>query len=197
MRVGILALQGGVAAHAHALRAIGHEPVEVRTFGDLAGVEGLVLPGGESTAMRTLLARDGGALERGLRALVDRGAPILATCAGLILAASEVRDPPAPSFGWIDVAVARNAYGRQLASAILPSDRGRELVLIRAPRIVRVGPRVEVLDSLHGEPVLVRDGRSVGATFHPELTRDPSIHALAFGDPWTSALSATTSPAGT
>jgi 5'-phosphate synthase pdxT subunit len=181
MRVGVLALQGGFAPHARVLRAISIEPVEIRSARDLdPSIEGLVLPGGESTAIRHLLAHDGGALQRALHALHTRGVPMLATCAGLILAAREVRCPGAPSFGWIDVVVARNAYGRQVASEVAHDDGGRRIVLIRAPRILAVGPRVEVLGTRGGEPVLVREGALIGATFHPELSDDRSIHHLAF-----------------
>lgn len=181
MRIGVLALQGGFAAHTRMLRALDHQPVELRTASDVDDrIEGLVLPGGESTAMRTLLARDGGALEERLRAIHARRLPVLATCAGLILAAREVHQPSADSLGWIDVAVSRNAYGRQIASEVACDDDGRALVLIRAPRITRVGPRVETLATREGEPVLVREGHIVGATFHPELTEDATIHRLAF-----------------
>jgi 5'-phosphate synthase pdxT subunit len=177
MKVGVLALQGGFAAHVAALRECGHEPIEVRTAADLDGTGGLVLPGGESTAMRHLLDAD---LERALRALHASGKPILATCAGLILASRQVRDPPARSLGWLDVAVARNGWGRQLASKVEKADDGTEVVLIRAPRIVDTG-RTEVLLRLRGEPILVRDGHVVGATFHPELAPSRAIHDLAFG----------------
>ncbi len=181
MRIGVLALQGGFAAHAAALRAIGHEAIEVRAAADLAGARGLVLPGGESTAIRTLLARDGGALELAMHAMFREGAPILATCAGLILACKEVRHPGAPSFGWIDAAVSRNGWGRQIASTVAcDDDGGTPLVLIRAPRIVEVGPDVEVLVRYRGEPVAIRQGGVIGASFHPELTEDRRLHQLAF-----------------
>jgi 5'-phosphate synthase pdxT subunit len=182
MRVGVLALQGGFAAHVAAVRALGHEVRELRSARDLAGIDALVLPGGESSVMLDLLARDP-ALESGLDALVRGGAPLLATCAGLILSATTVREPAQRSFGWLDVDVRRNARGRQLASSEARDDGDRyDLVLIRAPRIVHVGPGVEVLATLDGEPVLVRQGQRVGATFHPELGADLAIHALALGD---------------
>jgi 5'-phosphate synthase pdxT subunit len=188
MRVGVLALQGGFAAHVAALRALGHEAIELRdardleSDGDGARVDGLVLPGGESTAIRHLLARDGGVLLDRMRALHACGAPILATCAGLVLVAREVRDPPATSLGWLDVAVTRNGWGRQVASGTtLADDERTPLVLIRAPRIVAHGPAATVLATLRGEPVLVRQGTVVGATFHPELTSDLSVHRAAFG----------------
>jgi len=180
-RVAVLALQGDFEEHCHALRAIGVEPIEARSARDLAGAAGLVLPGGESTAIRTLLERDGGELESAIRALHGEGRPVLATCAGLILIAREVRDPPARSMGLLDVAVARNGWGRQIASAVEIADDGcTPVVLIRAPRIVETGDGVEVLARLRGEPVLVREQNVVAATFHPELAGDLSVHRLAF-----------------
>lgn len=191
MRVGVLALQGGFAAHAAALAACGHAPVEVRTSADLATVGGLVLPGGESTTMLKLLDWTG--LAEPLDAFVRAGRPILATCAGLILAARQVTNPPQRGFGWLDVAVARNAWGRQLDSFEARSDRRHgvtpydavpdalPLVFIRAPRITETGPEVEVLATFEGEPVLVRQGAFVGGTFHPELTEDRAVHRAVFG----------------
>lgn len=169
MRVGVLALQGAFAEHVQRLRAFGVEAREVRTEADVAGLHGLVLPGGESTAQRRLMSD---ALAARLDALVADGLPVLATCAGVILAADR---------GWLDVDVARNAYGRQLHSAEAVADDGTPLVLIRAPRITRVGPSVEILARLGDDPVLVRQGAIVAATFHPELTDDLRVHALAFG----------------
>ncbi len=180
MRVGVLALQGGVAPHVAAARALGHDAVELRRAADARGVEGLVLPGGESTAQRRLLAA-----QPGLRDAIDRlarwGAPVLATCAGLVLIAREVDGGPG-TLGWLDVAVRRNGWGRQRDSAEAVADDGAPLVLIRAPRIVRVGPAVEVVRALAGEPVLVRQGALVGATYHPELTADLRVHRAVFGD---------------
>jgi 5'-phosphate synthase pdxT subunit len=181
VRVGVLALQGGFAAHLRALEQLGHRAIELRAARDLDGVEGIVLPGGESSVMLDLLARDGGSLERELVACVNAGAPLLATCAGLILSAREVRSPSQRSFALLDVAVRRNAYGRQLDSQEARDDLDRlPLVLIRAPKIEAVGAGVEVLATLRGDPVLVREGRRIGATFHPELTSDLGVHALAF-----------------
>lgn len=191
MRVGVLALQGGYAAHARALQDCGHTPVEVRTPADLATVEGMVLPGGESTTMLKLL--DWSGLAEPLDAFVRGGAPVLATCAGLILAARHVTNPPQRSFGWLDVGVARNAWGRQLDSFEAFADRRHgttpydpvpaalPLVFIRAPRITEVADGVEVLATFEGEPVLVRQGAVFGATFHPELTEDRSVHRAVFG----------------
>jgi pyridoxal 5'-phosphate synthase pdxT subunit len=179
-RIGVLALQGAFAAHVRALERLGHEAIEVRDARTLASVEGVVLPGGESSVMLDLLARDG-ALERALRELVESGVPLLGTCAGLILSAREVRDPAQRSFAFLDVAVRRNAYGRQIASTKTLDDAGRlPLFLIRAPQIESVGPGVEILATHRGRPVLVRQGRRLGATFHPELTDDLGVHALAF-----------------
>jgi len=178
-RVGILALQGGFAAHARAVAALGDVPVEVRSARDLSAADALVLPGGESTVMLDLLRRDP-SLEVALVALVRAGAPVLATCAGLILLARAVRDPVQRSLGLLDVEVRRNARGRQVHSSEAWDDAHRyPLLFIRAPRITAVGPGVEILATLEGEPILVREGPVVGATFHPELTRDLSVHALA------------------
>ena len=171
-RIGILALQGAVEPHARALCAIGHEAVEVRYAVQLDDICGLVLPGGESTTQRKLLESAG--LIDGLDAFARAGRPILATCAGLILAAT-------PGLSWLDVDVIRNGWGRQVESCETTDDSGRHrIVLIRAPRITRVGPSVEVLATLGGEPILVRRGAIVGATFHPELTDDVEIHRSVF-----------------
>jgi 5'-phosphate synthase pdxT subunit len=178
-RIGVLALQGGAAPHARALRALGHEPVEVRVPGDLRGLAGLVLPGGESTAQLKLMERV--ALRPALEAFAAERRPVLATCAGLILAANRVTGPAQPSLGWLDVDVRRNAYGRQLESFEATSDRGQPLVFIRAPRITAVGRGVETLDTLDGEPIVVRGGNVVGACYHPELTSSLDVHRAVFG----------------
>lgn len=178
--VGVLALQGGFEAHARALRALGHEVREVRTTRDLDACHGLVLPGGESSVHLRLLEREG--LLGPLAAFAAPGRPVLATCAGLILAASRVLDPEQPSLGWLDVTVRRNAWGRQLASFEATDDGGSlPVIAIRAPRIVQVGPGVRVLATLRGEPILVRQGLVTGATFHPELTGDLGVHRAVFG----------------
>jgi 5'-phosphate synthase pdxT subunit len=184
-RVGVLSLQGDFARHAGTLEALGVEPVRVTLPEDLEGVAALVLPGGESTTMTRLLGTTG------LRAPVERfvrEGPVLGTCAGLILLAARADALPEPPLGVLDVTVRRNAYGRQLDSFIADVDvlsLGRNVhgVFIRAPRIVEVGPGVEVIARLRApdgnseEPVGVRSGRVVGLCFHPELTRDPSLHA--------------------
>lgn len=181
MTVGVLALQGGFAAHLAALADIGVRGVPVRDEGQLAGLDGLILPGGESTTQLDLLGRLD--LFDGLEALRERGVPILATCAGLILVARTV-SPAQRSLRWLDVDVCRNAYGRQLHSFADRDDSGAlPLVFIRAPRIARVGEAVEVLAQHRGEPVLVRQGTLVAATFHPELTSSRRIHAAVFSGP--------------
>ncbi len=204
-RIGIVALQGGFGAHARALADLGHDAREVRAEADLDGLDGLILPGGESTAQLRLIDRHG--LRRGLQEFAASGRPILATCAGLILAARHVTTPEQRSFGWIDATVARNAWGRQVdsfeataddeLSLSAPSDAPAfagsscaathsaeagplPLVFIRAPRIVRTGSRVDVLATLGGEPILIRQGNVTGATFHPELTTDRRVHRTAF-----------------
>jgi 5'-phosphate synthase pdxT subunit len=175
--IGVLALQGGFEAHEAALARAGVSFRRVRSAAELATVGGLILPGGESTTQLRLIGRHG--LEGPLAAFAASGKPILATCAGLILAAKRV-SPEQPSFGWLDVAVDRNAYGRQLDSFESDDDSGtRHLVFIRAPRIAQVGRGVEVIATLRGEPVLVRRGRVVGATYHPELA-DGTLHAEVF-----------------
>ena len=178
-RIGVLALQGGFAAHAGPLEELGHAPFEARTPRDIDEADGLVLPGGESSAQLILIERFG--LKAPIAALVASGRPVLATCAGLILAAAEVTSPDQPSFGLLDIGVERNAYGRQLDSfEAIADEQLLPLVFIRAPRIRRVGPAVEVLATHRGEPVLVRERNVTGATFHPELTSDPRVHRTVF-----------------
>lgn len=178
--VGVLALQGGFEAHAATLRSLGHTVIYVRTPEDLLRADGLILPGGESTAQLRLIDRFG--LESAMRGFHASGKPILATCAGLILAARKVTSPLQESFGFIDVTVERNSYGAQLESSEAWSDDGRyPLVLIRAPRIIARSKAVEVLATLNRSPVLVRQRNVTGATFHPELAADPSIHRMVFG----------------
>lgn len=179
MRIGVVALQGGFDVHREALEEAGYEACLVRYEEELASVDGLVLPGGESSTQLRLLGRVG--LVQPLRGFVRRGGPVLATCAGLILLARCVRSPRQESLGGVDVVVERNAWGRQLDSFEASSDRlGLPLVFIRAPRIVEVGSGVEILDTLDGESILVRQGGVVGATFHPELTGDPTVARIAF-----------------
>lgn len=190
-RIGVLAVQGAFARHAEVLRALGHEVQLVRDARDFAGLEGLTLSGGESTVQLELIARL--SLETPLRALIARGVPVLATCAGLILLARTVTGPEQSSLDLVDVDVTRNAWGRQLDSFEALADPNRDararlgrdalpLVFIRAPRITRVGPNVTVLARYRGEPVLVRQRNLTCATFHPELSGDPRVHAAVFGD---------------
>ena len=184
-RVGVLALQGDYGAHLRALADIDIEAVEVRRPQALDHLDGLVLPGGESTTHLKLVHRFGFA--RALDAFVASGRPVLATCAGLILAAKEVVSPPQGSFGWLDVRVARNAWGRQVHSFEAHADvcpgfpEPVPLLFIRAPRIERVGPETEVVLRYQNEPIMVRQGPVVGAAFHPELTPDRRLHRWIFG----------------
>jgi 5'-phosphate synthase pdxT subunit len=156
----------------------------VRRPEELEDVRGLVLPGGESTTFLKFFERERGWREA-LTAFAESGKPVLATCAGLILLASRVENPTQPSLGVLDVDVVRNAYGRQLDSFIgaTADEHGHpiEAVFIRAPKIGRVGPGVEVLAREREDPVLVRAGNVYGATFHPELSADPSLHRRIFG----------------
>jgi 5'-phosphate synthase pdxT subunit len=180
--IAVLALQGGFAAHARRVEELGHAALEARTARDVERADGLVLPGGESSAQLLLIERFG--LEPAICAFARAGQPVLATCAGLILLAAEVTSPRQRSFGLIDVDVVRNAYGRQRDSFEATSDGSDDLplVFIRAPRILRVGTAVHVLATLSGEPILVRQGNVTAATFHPELTGDPRVHRAVFGD---------------
>jgi 5'-phosphate synthase pdxT subunit len=177
-RIGVLAIQGDYAAHALALEQTGAIPCEVRKPGDLASLDGLILPGGESTTMLKFLARYGlfEALEE-----FCRTKPAFGTCAGAILLAREVRNPAQRSLGLLDAVVERNAYGRQIDSAILHSETTLpggplEMVFIRAPRIAEIGAGVEPLAFRDEFPVLVRQGALMAATFHPELSPDRRVH---------------------
>jgi len=179
-RIGVLAIQGDYAAHAEALSEAGAEPVEVRNPEELETLDGLILPGGESTTMLKFLERRN--FFDALRDYVDKR-PVFGTCAGAILLAREVRHPHQRSLGALDAVVERNAYGRQIDSMILtepsslPGDP-LEMVFIRAPRIAETGPSVEVLARREGSPVLVRQNKIMAATFHPELSGDRRVHRL-------------------
>jgi pyridoxal 5'-phosphate synthase pdxT subunit len=186
---GVLALQGDFAAHAAAFRDIGVPVREVRRVAGLEGLAGVVIPGGESTTLLNLM-RDEPWFEA-LRRLHDAGGVVAGTCAGAILLSREVR-PPQPSLGLLDAVVERNAWGRQVDSFEGRVDApalggGIDGVFIRAPRFRALFPDVEVLARYAGEPVLVRQGRVVAATFHPELTRARGLHRyladLAAGAP--------------
>ena len=178
--IGVLAIQGDYAAHAEALAEAGAEPCEVRKPEQLTGLDGLIMPGGESTTMLRFLEKRHffEALEK-----FCGSHPIFATCAGAILLAREVRNPAQRSLGLLDAIVERNAYGRQIDSTILTAETALpggplEMVFIRAPRIVSTGPGVEVLARRDGFPVLVRQGKIMAATFHPELSTDRRVHRL-------------------
>ncbi len=178
MRVGVLAIQGDFERHGRALARVGATAFPLRKPTDVDRLDALVLPGGESTAMVRGIARDG--LEGPLRAFLASGRPVLATCAGTILIAHGVTGPAQWSFDALDVDVERNAYGTQLDSFVGVVDADSRFpqlpaVFIRAPRIVRVGPDVQVLARVGGDPVLVRAGGIWGATFHPELTDDDRV----------------------
>ena len=184
-KVGILALQGDYAAHSSVLAGIGAEPVLVRSETALHEIDGLILPGGESTTMLKLLHRQN--LFEPLRRF-GWEKPIFGTCAGVILLASQVTNPAQESLNLIDMTVERNGYGRQIDSSVArfaaPPAFGRhngeplEAVFIRAPIIRETGGRVQVLAAFGGNPVLVAQDRHLGATFHPELSGDPRVHQL-------------------
>jgi len=179
LKIGILAVQGDFAAHASTLAALGVETVEVRTVNDLAGCDGLILPGGESTTQLQFLQEEG--LYDAIRDFATTGGPIFGTCAGAILLATEVKNPPQASLGLLDMTVLRNAYGRQLASDVFfasskLTDAPLEMVFIRAPIIARVGPATEILAEYAGKPVLIQKSNLMAATFHPELTQDLTVH---------------------
>jgi pyridoxal 5'-phosphate synthase pdxT subunit len=178
-RIGVLALQGAFAAHCECLSSVGVEPVEVRTPSQLETVEALLMPGGESSTMSQLL-ESSGLFDAITQRLAD-GMPTFGTCAGMILLASEILDGRSDqrNFAAIDISVRRNAFGRQVdsfESAISTSVGEFHGVFIRAPRIERIGAEVEVIGSLGDEPVLVRQGNVLAASFHPELTSDARLH---------------------
>jgi 5'-phosphate synthase pdxT subunit len=175
LRIGVLAVQGGFAAHCRMLRELGAEPREVRLPRDLDGLDGLVIPGGESTTITMAIERDG--LGDPIRELVSSGRPLLGTCAGMIVCDRD-------HLGLIDATARRNAFGRQLHSfeADLTIDGiGPEplrAVFIRAPWVEDAGEGVEILSEWEGHPVAIRDGAVLACSFHPELTEDSRLHAL-------------------
>ena len=178
LTIGVLALQGAYDVHAAMLRQLGANAVLVRRPEQLNDLDGLIIPGGESTTFLKHLER-GGFFEA-LSAFV-RDRPTFGTCAGSILLATDVENPPQRSFGALDVTVERNAYGRQIDSAILSAATTLpggpvEMVFIRAPKVTRIGEAVKVLASRDGSPVLVEEGHLLAATFHPELSTDTRIH---------------------
>lgn len=180
--VGVLALQGAFAAHQRALESAGATTRQVRQPGDLGGIDALVMPGGESTTMSRLLTTSG--LFDDIKALLSDGLPVLGTCAGMILLATEVLDgrPDQLSFGAIDITVQRNGYGRQIDSFetdldVVGFDTPFHAVFVRAPKVVAIGTNVEVIAEYDGVPVVVRQGHVMVASFHPELTGDARLHA--------------------
>lgn len=181
--IAVLALQGGFEAHRKALAEIGLESFEAKRPRDLAAADGLILPGGESTTLWKFFEKE--PWEEAITAFAASGRPILGTCAGAILLAREVQNPRQKGLGLIDIAIARNAYGRQADSFIAEIDApglggAMPAMFIRAPRIRRVAAFVEILGTHAGEPVLVRQNAVIAATFHPELTNDRRLHRLVF-----------------
>jgi 5'-phosphate synthase pdxT subunit len=179
MNIGILAIQGDYDAHAAALGRLGASHTFVRTPGDLANLDGVILPGGESSTHLKIMTEEG--LFDALKGFAARGGAFFGTCAGAILLAREVHGPSQASLGLLDVSILRNGYGRQLASDVhVGKTKLRkeplEMVFIRAPIIESVGQGIEVLAEDAGHPVLVREGRVMAATFHPELTDDTTVH---------------------
>ena len=182
-RVGVLAVQGAVREHVEAIRQIGADPVLVRLPRDFEGLDALILPGGESTTMRHFIDRYG--LREPILAMAGRGAPMLGTCAGMILLANRLTDDEQPVLGLLDIAVRRNAYGRQLDSyesdVEMPSLGSDPLrgVFIRAPVVEEAGPQVEILArDAEGRIIAVRQGKVLATSFHPELTGDRRLHRL-------------------
>ena len=175
MKIGVLALQGDFAAHRQRLEQLGAEVGLVKKPEQLSLIDGLIIPGGESGTFLKLLGEEGFAK---LKEFVE-AKPTFGTCAGCILLAKEVENPPQAGLGALDIRVRRNAYGRQLESSIREgvfNGVPMEMVFIRAPKIVRVGEGVEILGTEGVDPVLVRKGRTMAATFHPEMSADTAVH---------------------
>jgi 5'-phosphate synthase pdxT subunit len=175
MKIGVLALQGDFDAHRIRLEELGAEVVLIKKAEQLDEIDGLVIPGGESGTFLKLLGEAG--FEKLKQFVIVK--PTFGTCAGAILLASEVENPKQSGLGALDIRIRRNAYGRQIDSSIREGRLGNEpleMVFIRAPKIERVGPRVEVLATEGGDPVAVRQGKVMAATFHPELSADTRIH---------------------
>ena len=191
--VGVLGIQGDIEKHLAALERLGAEGRRVLVPRDLVGLAALVLPGGESTTISKGLARLD--LIKPIQQFAEQGGAILGTCAGAIVMSRVVSNHPVPTLDLIDVETERNAYGTQLDSFVAETDtdsrfewRGLECVFIRAPRIFRVGPGVEILARVEGEPVLVREGQRLVCTFHPELTDDLRVHKALLGLPLTEEI---------
>jgi pyridoxal 5'-phosphate synthase pdxT subunit len=180
--IGVLALQGAFLEHCHCLKSLGHQVQEVRRIEDLAHISGLILPGGESTAMSNLL-QSSGLLEK-IKDKIENGLPVLATCAGLILLAKRLQADSLKTFEILDITVKRNAYGRQSASFVSSAQISSlsssliPLVFIRAPIILEVAPHIEVLHRHEGNIVAVQDKNIIALSFHPELTKDLTFHRL-------------------
>lgn len=179
MKIGILALQGGFEAHAKVLDQLGVAWCYVRTPAELSDVQAMILPGGESSTVLNLMQQNG--LFHSLRERAEQGMPCFGTCAGAILLAKQVVSPAQLSLGLVDVTIARNAYGRQLASQIVYGrsvlkPEPMEMCFIRAPRFQALSPEVKILADYQGEPVCVQQGPYILATFHPELTHDTTLH---------------------
>ncbi len=179
MKIGILAVQGDFAAHARRLQELGAETVEVRTVADLDGCDGIVLPGGESTTQLQFLQEEG--LFEAIRKFSEQGKAVFGTCAGAILLATQVKNPPQDSLGLLNMTILRNAYGRQLASDVFQGHTTLksgplEMVFIRGPIIESLGSGIQVLAEHAGKPTLVQKDNLLAATFHPELSDDPTVH---------------------
>jgi 5'-phosphate synthase pdxT subunit len=178
MKIGVLAIQGDYEAHKLVLERLGVEAVLVRKPEQLDGIDAIIIPGGESSTFLNFLV-ERGFMEK-LRDFVQ-AKPAFGTCAGAILLAREVENPPQLSLGALDISIRRNAYGRQIDSSIVESktalgEKPLEMVFIRAPKITGAGKDVEILATKDGDPVLVRQGRIMAATFHPELSNDSRVH---------------------
>jgi len=179
VKIGILAVQGDFEAHAAMLAQLGVETLGVKTLEDLDGCDGLILPGGESTTQLQFLQEEG--LAEAIRSFAKKGGAIFGTCAGAILLAGEVLNPPQDSLNLVDMTVLRNGYGRQIASDVFRGEtvlkkEPLEMVFIRGPIIERTGKGVEILAEHKGKPALVQCGNIMAATFHPELTDDTTVH---------------------
>jgi 5'-phosphate synthase pdxT subunit len=179
VKIGILAVQGDFQAHAEMLARLGVESMEVRTPADLAGCDGLILPGGESTTQLQFLREEG--LDSAIHKFAADDKAIFGTCAGAILMASQVKNPQQDSLALLDMTVLRNGYGRQVHSDVVSGlstlrKEPLEMVFIRGPVIERVGPNVEVLAEYAGKPALVQKGHIMASAFHPELTSDTTVH---------------------
>lgn len=183
-KIGVLALQGAVKEHIQQIELLGHEAVAVKTSNDLRDIDGLILPGGESTTIGKMLERND--MVEPIKAMAQQGVPMFGTCAGLILLAKKIRNSKTPHLSLMDVEVERNSFGRQVDSFEVPlsiPSIGDEItaVFIRAPHIVSIGEHVEILATYEERIVLARDGQFLGCSFHPELTDDIRILEFFIG----------------